>query len=811
MTSLEGATRSIGSMPSTIILASYVPRRCGIATFTGALVEGLHQVIHDPPVSVAALDPPGIRLAYPPEVRHRIRASDRRAYARLASDLAASGTELLVVQHEYGIFGGPSGVFLLDLLEATDLPVITTLHTILARPTPLQERILRAVIGRSRTVVTMAERGRTVLCQRYGADPGAVTVIPHGVPAFDIHPRRAKARLGLGGRGLLLSLGLLGPHKRVEDVLDALALVSDRLEDVTFAIVGATHPGLLRRSGEAYRRSLVERVATLGLGDRVMFVDRYLDEDELVTWMSASDVFVTPYADAQQASSGTLAYAMAAGAAVVSTPYEHARELLAEDRGVLVPFGDVPALADALASLLLDDERRVAMGRRGREAGRAMAWPRVAARYAELFMGVARGSRAPGIPDPGARPRAVVQVSRGRTASIVTAGIPLPIARTHLDALRASDGVTQFAHGLVPDRSSGACTDDVARALLVDLRHVRLLPGRSIEAALEADLTFLAAAIDPGTGRFRNLRMPTGDWVPTTGSEDAHGRAIMALGAATSRDIPAVLRSRARRLFRDALRATSALRWARPIAYSILGCVAAIGDHAVAPRARVASRELLARLADAVGRAAAQDPGWPWPEGRCTYDNGIIAEALVRGGAVHGDRDAADLGLRVLDWLVSAQTGPDGVGRPIGNEGWWPRGGRPARWDQQPIEAGSLVSAAVTAWEVTSDDRWAAEAERWFAWFLGANDLGVPLADPTRGACRDGLGRSGANGNEGAEATLAWLMAVERVRDLRAARSRGQGRSEAAVAGGRGQSFTYARTSERRAVASATAESAAPK
>ena len=801
-------------LPRSVVLSTYVPRQCGIATFAHDLVEGLRMCAGPrAPVRVAALDPMVDAPAYPPEVRYRIRADDRRAYRRLATDVVADGAEVLCLQHEFGLFGGPDGRDVLDLLDRVTIPVVTTLHTILARPTRSQERIVRELAARSATLVTISERGRAVLEERYGADGGRVAVVPHGVPDFSgVDRSRARSELGLDGAKLILTFGLLGPSKNIELVLDAVHRIADQVPDATVAVVGATHPEVKRQSGERYREGLRELAADLGLADRVRFVDRYLGDAELAAWLVAADVFVTPYRDAQQMSSGTLAYALAAGAAVISTPYAHACELLGDGRGLLVPFEDRDALSSALASVLLHDEVRDALRRRGREHGRAMVWPKVALEYARLFARAVDETSGPDrrtadLPAPLAATPAgppARRPTRGPDAEPVRALVDLPLVRRHLDELRAPIGIFQFARGTVPDPVHGSCTDDVARMLRVDLRHADLEPGALAATAVRHDLAILGAAFNPARGRFRNFRATDGSWIDDVGSEDAHGRAVQALGEAVARCRDASMTTAARRLFAAALPATRDLAWARPRAYVILGCVAALDDPASAAVAADCLEPMASGLEASIRRAAWADPDWPWPEECCTYENGALPEALIAAGLALGRPATVDLGLDVLEWLVAAETAPGGWIRPIGNRGWWTRGSAPAQWDQQPIEPASIVSAAAAAWDATHDEHWAVTAERALGWFLGANDRGVTMADLPTGGCRDGLGPDGANANQGAESTLAWLLSVERIRELR------QRRSPTLRCSGRGHERTYATRSERVAVASAIAESAAP-
>lgn len=783
---------------SVAIVSTYVPRRCGIATFAHDLVESLGAAPCVQP-RVVALDR-GDGLHYPSAVWRTLPVDERSAYRHMGGDLAEAGVQLISLQHEYGIFGGHSGSHVVELVEASPIPIITTLHTILARPTAMQERILSALAQRSARLVTVSGRGRDLLVERYRVDPARITVIPHGVPDFARLDRQsARLALGLDHRKIVLSAGLLGPHKNVELVLEALARIADHVPDAVYAVVGATHPEVKRRFGEDYREGLRRRVRSLGLDGRVRFEDRYLGDGELATWLAASDIFVTPYRNAQQISSGMLAYALAAGSAVISTPYEHAIELIGKDRGVLFPFDDAAALADAMGRLLTDDLERERISGRARAHGRSMTWATVAGQYARLFSVVVAESAT----------QTARQAARARLIPIRVDGaarvdsLDLPVARDHLGRIRDRVGVIQFAVGREPDRRHGYCVDDVARALRVDLRHLALEPSAATAAAIWTDLRFLAAALDADTGRFRNFRTDAGQWPEVMGSEDAHGRAIHALGEAVLCPDRAIA-AEARSLLNCALPGVAKFGWARPLAYSILGCAAALADAGSSRAARRVLTATLERLEEMVARARDLDPDWPWPEDRCTYDNGVIAEALITGGATLERQHSISLGLALLRWLFDAETAQEGWLRPIGNDGWWRPGSEPARWEQQPIEPASLTSAAVAARTVTGDRRWETLAERAHAWFLGANDLGLPLANPERGACHDGLGPRGINANEGAESTLAWLMTVERMRDL------AQLRSPALHVPGRGHDRTYSITSDRRAVARATVESAAP-
>jgi glycosyltransferase involved in cell wall biosynthesis len=803
---------SASPAPACAFFSTYVPRQCGIATFTQDLVSSVSLVASNdgtasggwssvPRARVVAIDPPGDRLVYPAEVVRHLDQDAAVAYRDAAHWLNGSGIEVVSLQHEYGIFGGEDGSHVLEFLDALRIPVVSTLHTIRSAPTGAQRAILRELCRRSNRLVVMSERGRSRLASTYGVNADRIRVIPHGAPDVPFGDgAHAKLGLDLAGRRVILSFGLIGPGKCIELVLDALPELAAEAPDLSYVVLGATHPELRRRHGEAYRGSLVKRARDLGLEQVVRFVDRYVDRGELLRWLAASDIFITPYGGADQASSGTLAYAVAAGKAVVSTPYEHARELLAEDRGLLVPFGDVAAIREALRALLRDPAHLDAVRRRAYAYGRSMTWPAVGERYRQVFAEVARRRVAVPIlaPQPVAIPvgdahqlEAWLQSTHGwLDGAVRTSPVggrhagppPLPgVVRHHLRQITDTTGIFQHAAGSQPDPRHGYCTDDVARALVVDVLHQRSAPDPATARSAARAVDFLWAAFDTAEGRFRNFLNADGTWIEAAGSEDCHGRVIQACGDVLAVSVDPMLRNRVTRLMEAALPAATDFTAIRPAAYAILGCAAVLGPRpgmgdgdrrtaadtvALSETARRVLVHLGGNLATSFA-AARGDGAWPWPEPILTYDNAALPRALVAAGRRLGRTAWMELGLQALDWLVGRLTTPGGHFSPVGNAGWWPRGGPRARFDQQPIDAGALVEAAVEAYVATAAPRWPAVAERAFAWFLGANDVGIPVAVPGRGACRDGLGPAGVNLNEGAESTLAWLLAVERMRGLR--------------------------------------------
>jgi glycosyltransferase involved in cell wall biosynthesis len=735
-------------MPSNALrnvafVGSYVPRRCGIATFTHDLRTAVAGRLAGA-CPVVPLNGPGPRPDYPAEARFECAADDPAAFRRAAEFLDLANVDVVSLQHEYGIFGGPAGSHVLALLGDLRIPVHTTLHTVLARPSADQRRVMDDVVRLSARLAVMTEHGRRLLRDVHGVPPERVDVIPHGIPALpDADPAALKSRFGLAGADVLLTFGLLSPNKGIEQVIAALPEIVARHPDAVYAVVGATHPQLVREHGEAYRESLVALAARLGVRDRVVFHDRFVDLPELLEWLGAADLYLTPYLGEEQATSGTLAYAFGCGKAVISTPYWHARELLADGRGVLVPFRDPAAIARAACDLLADHARRDTLRRRGREAGREMTWDRTAERFVASFARARRGL--------------AVQPAAGRERP-ARRPVPAPML-VHLWRLTDSTGLFQHAAFDVPNFAEGYCTDDNARALAVVVLVEALgLATPQTHRAASTYAAFLGHAFDAATGRFRNFLGFDRRWLDDRGSDDCLGRAVLALGTCVGRARRPGLRRFAMRLFEPALTAVVETTSPRAWALAILGVHEYLrrldGDRLAAG----ARRRLVDRLLGLVRHRATRD--WPWFEDVVAYDNARPCQALIAAGRWTGDAETLATGLRMLEWLAAAQRSPSGRFAPIGCHGFWPRGGEAAAFDQQPLEAQAMVAACIEAFHATGDGAWVERAWEAFEWFRGRNVLGIGLADPHTGGCRDGLLADRANENQGAESTLAWLGAV---------------------------------------------------
>jgi glycosyltransferase involved in cell wall biosynthesis len=729
------------------VLGNHLPRHCGIATFTTHLTDALIDERPDVDVLVVAMNDAGRRHAYPSRVRFEIPEGDLASYRRAADFLNVNQVNVLSVQHEYGIFGGKAGSHVLTLLRELRMPIVTTLHTILADPNPSQRMMLEELAQLSDRLVVMSESGAKLLGEVHGIPRDQIDLIPHGIPTVP-SDGGSKDRLGVEGQTVLLTFGLLSPDKGIEYVIDALPAIVAAHPDTVYVVLGATHPHVVERDGEAYRLMLEARARHLGVDGRMIFHNRFVSQEELTEFLSAADIYITPYLQPGQITSGTLAYAAGAGKAVISTPYTYARELLADGRGVLVPWRDAGAIAREVCNLLDDTSRREEMCGRAAAHCRGMRWSAVARQYVETFR------------------RAIADDTRHRHLSFQAqtlasrpAGWP-DIDLRHLRAMTDQTGLLQHAVFSIPRYDDGYCLDDNARGLLLttlleeegtdDLVHVRELAARY--------LAFVNHAFDRPSKRFRNFLSYSRQWLEPIGSEDSHGRALWALGAVVGRARDPGRQSLAGDLFHAALPPVPSFTSPRAWAYTLLGIDEYLrafqGDSTV----EALRQDLTSRLFDLFQRVSR--PDWLWFEDSLSYCNARLAQALFVSGSRMNRADMVDAGVRALRWLMSVQTSSEGDFSPIGSDGFYTRGGAAATFDQQPVEAGATASACLDAYRFTGDLAWTDAARCAFEWFLGRNCLHQWLYDASTGGCRDGLHPDRVNRNEGAEATLAFLLAL---------------------------------------------------
>ena len=729
-------------------LGDYLPRKCGIATFTSDLHTSIANQFLKTRCFVVPVNDLDCGYEYPGEVRFEIAEQDLLSYRRAADFLNLSNVDVVSLQHEFGIYGGPAGSHLLALVRDLKMPLVSTFHTLLREPNPEQRRVMTELVQQSTRLVVMTRRGQEILEEVYQTPSAKIDVIPHGIPDVPfIDPNYFKDQFGVEGKLVLLTFGLLSPNKGIENVLNAMPEILAEFPNVVYIVLGATHPNLVRDQGEAYRTRLERLAKKNRIEKNVIFYNRFVEIEELKEFIGAADIYVTPYLSEAQITSGTLAYAFGAGKAIVSTPYWHAQELLSDGRGALVPFGDPSAIARQVIDLLRDERRRHSMRKSAYKIGREMVWAQVGKRYMQSFA-QAREERA--------------CISRKVFAIKTLDQQPRQLPDLKLDHLqRMTDGTGMFQHAkyTLPNFAEGYCTDDNARALMLTVLLEQLgEDSPQVRALATRYAAFINHAYNPATRRFRNFMSFDRKWLEELGSEDSNGRTLWALGMCVGRSRRPSFQNFAGDLFHRVLPSATEFKAPRAWAFSLLGLQEYLQRLSGDRLAEQIRDSLANRLIQKFEQWSSDD--WTWCEGQVTYDNARLAQSLIQCGSATGQQNAIEWGLRALRWLAEIQTSEDGHFRPIGCKGFFARNGQRAQFDQQPIEACAMISASAEAYRVTSDPYWQDQATRAFDWFLGWNDLGLELYSYNSGGCYDGLHVDRVNLNQGAESTLAFLTSL---------------------------------------------------
>ena len=779
-------TKRSSSINSVVMLGNYLPRKCGIATFTTDLANAVDTTFADMDVRTLAMNDREEGYDYPQAVVFELKEDCLADYKQAAEYLLENRPDVVCVQHEYGIFGGNGGDYLLTLLEGIDIPVVVTLHTVLTEPNPDHLRVMSRLDTLANRFVVMSHKAHSILHQTYHIAKHKITYIPHGIPDTPfVDPNYYKDQFDAMGRKLLLTFGLLSPNKGIEYAIKALPKVVAQHPDVLYIVLGATHPNIVRDVGEVYRDSLKELVKELGIERNVKFCDQFVDFDSLCEYLSAADVYVTPYVNAAQITSGTLAYAMGTGKPVVSTPYWYAEEMLAEQRGCLVPFKDADAIADGILAYLNDEELQHSTRKRAYDYTRMARWSEVAASYVTLFETL--------VEEQTARPGALTvdyKTITQQSTQLVEEGPGIK----HLVALSDSVGLFQHAWHMIADRKHGYCIDDNVRAMLVvsDLLSAAYERSKSarynahttkdiqhLEETLSTYLSFIADAYNETTHRFRNFMSYDRQWLEESGSEDSQARTIWCTAYALNKLRNTRFRGILCELFHKSMDAADSLSSIRSQAFMILG----LKEYLAIYPGDSSAKRLLRGLAESIHHRfldAQTDENWLWPEDILAYDNPRLPQALIAASTILKDDAMLNTGLNVLAWLVRIQTKNDCFSA-IGCHGWYVRGESKARFDQQPLEAAAMLAAcrqAIEALLLESNNKqdelgsseqtkaeyrsigtWLSHARMSHEWFLGRNELGVSLYDSESQGCFDGISPRGANKNQGAESTLAWMQA----------------------------------------------------
>ncbi|MFH0795904.1 MAG: glycosyltransferase family 4 protein [Candidatus Omnitrophota bacterium] len=741
------------------VLSTYPPKKCGIGIFASNMVASLRQMKisnqseRKLDIRIIALSDTNQSYKYPNEVSFEVRNQQMADYRRAAEFVNLSGADVVSVQHEFGIFGGEDGDYLLQFLLDLKKPVVTTLHTIFLNPSPSQRQVLKEVCRLSTFLASQSQKGKELLARVYGVPEDKISLVYHGAPDVPfLDPVLYKDKLHAAGRKVVLTFGLLGPNKGIETVLSALPEVTAKFPELLYIVLGTTHPEIKKHYGEEYRLSLQRTVRELDLEKNVLFHNYFVTEEELIQYIVAADIYLTPYLSEEQIVSGTLTYAITCGKAIISTPYYYAREMLAEGRGCLAPFGDSRALTENLCELFGDDAKRNQMRKECYQFGQRFLWHKVAKDYHSLFEKAATSYR----------PSVSLPLLRRFRKELVLPEVKLDYL---LYTLTDDTGLFQHAFLTIPDRTHGYTTDDNARGVVTLECNWSLFKNEQVIPFLQCYLSFIRYAFDDEKRRFRNFMTYNRQFSEEIGSEDSHGRALWAIGAIIRRPPSRSILNVATGLFRVAFSFTASFSSPRAWAYCVIASCYYLERFGGDLEVKNIQRKLVELLTQLCQRNISDD--WPWLEDTVTYDNARIPQALIMVGKRFGDADLLQLGLRLIEWLVSVQTAPSGRHLSlVGNNGWLARGGTKAQFDQQPLEVTGLVDACAEAFLATGDETWLNKARFSFQWFLGNNDLNEVLYDSETGGCRDGLMANGVNQNEGAESCLAFLLSLQRLYQL---------------------------------------------
>ena len=738
-------------------ISTYPPRKCGIATFCSDVLNSMRDLYSNGQpgddqsnFEVVALHDGKEKYDYSREVTFHIREQHRNDYQRAADFINHSPVDAVSIQHEYGIFGGEDGNYINYLLSGLKKPAITTLHTVLENPSPGQRQTMMRICEQSVYVVVMAQAAVDILTRVYRIPDEKILLIPHGAPDVPfLDSSYYKDQFQAEGRKVLLTFGLLSPSKGLEYAVEAMEKVADVHPDALYIILGATHPEVKRRHGEEYRYSLEKMVNDKGLDNNVAFYNQYVSLERLVQFLVATDVYLTPYLGRDQITSGTLAYALACGKAIVSTPYIYAEELLAEDRGRLVPFKDSEAMADTIINLLSDESLRNRLRKNSYQFGRQMVWKEVARSYAAAV--------------EQARFNYSEMFAQSTQSADVTERAIIPdINLKHLRTMTDDTGMLQHSVFSVPDRNHGYCTDDNARGLIAAVMNWRLFKDETIFPLLKAYIGFLFHAYNEKNGRMRNFMGYDRSWLEEQGSEDSHGRALWALGYTIAHPPSDAILGLSTRLIKDIINTPLNFTSPRAWAFSAIGAQYYLRHFGGDARVRQIMADLGEKVLDLYRHNSTEK--WPWYEDIVCYDNARLPQALIVVGNTLDNDEMYEAGIKSLQWLIDIQTNPDfGHLSLIGSDGWYKKDAEKARYDQQPVDAAGLVDACYQAFVISGDDYWLKKVEWAFNWFFGSNDVHQPLYDFSSGACYDGVQPGGLNQNQGAESLAALLLALQRM------------------------------------------------
>lgn len=676
---------------------------------------------------------------YPKDVGFVIRQNQQRDYSAAAAFLNTGNADICILEHEFGIYGGESGIYILPMLHRLKKPLISILHTILDHPSFIQKIIIQEIAQQSELVVVMSKRSVESLVNIYGLSRDKISMIEHGVPDREAAvPNPVKQLSAFLDHKVLLTFGLINRNKGLETVIKALPFIVDRHPEVMYVVLGNTHPGVIRNSGEEYREELKKLSIKLGVETHISFINKFVSEDELVNYLSAADIYITPYVNEAQSTSGTLSYAVGAGAAVLSTPYWHASELLADNRGKFFQFKDYEQLGWLVTGLLDNPEELSQIRSNAYNHGLTTRWPIIGAQYISMAKNAL------------ARP-VLKQHAKKR---IIDPELIPPFSLNHVKRLTDDTGIVQHAKYGIPNLKEGYCLDDNSRALIMALMAFKQNKSKEALDLLPIYLSFIHY-MQRDDGNFRNFLHFNRSYMDEIGSEDSFGRTVWALGYVIQHAPNNSYREFAQELFHRSVPHFSHLSDLRGMANALIGISYYLKVNPGDESLLLELNYLTAKLVRAYDESS--DEKWKWFEETLTYDNAILVLALLHSCEINADDRVQAIALEALTFLDKTCFKQDCL-MPVGNNGWYSRGKEMTMYDQQAIEAMAMVLMYFQAYLSTQETRYIEKTYLSYRWFLGENTLRAPLYDRETQGCCDGLEQSGINRNQGAESTLAYMI-----------------------------------------------------
>ncbi len=721
-------------------ISTYPPRQCGIGTFTENLVNAMHTRARKiDEVIVVAINSRRMKYTYPDEVKFIIQEENQTDYLKAADFINKSGVDACILQHEFGIYGGTDGIYILSLLHHLKIPIISTLHTVLKKPSYNEKTIIKEIDRCSEKIVIMSEKAFQFLRKVYRIPDHKIQIIEHGVPDLHYSKTASREELGLSSKKVLLTFGFVGRNKGIETVIKVLPQIIEKHPDVVYVILGKTHPNILRESGEEYREYLQKLAKTLNVSKHVTMINEFVPEKKLFKYLTSCDIYLTPYPGVAQITSGTLAYAMGSGCAVVSTPYWHATELLRKNRGCLFDFNDCDELTNTLEELLEKPTKLHKIQENAYRYGQQITWPKIGAHYINLLVEIL----------------AHLKVSTSPQKRMIDSQLLPPFSLDHIKKMTDKTGIMQHATYGIPDFEKGYCLDDNARGLLMACLYYNEKKDSDALTLMTIYLSYIRY-MQNEDGSFRNFLHFDRTFVDKIGSEDAFGRAIWALGYLLAHAPKDTYYQVGKIIFKKAVSHMHKIESPRAMAYTMIGIAYYLKLHITDHHLKQELRRMAYRLV--ANYKQNQRENWEWYESFLAYDNAILPLAMLHAGEILNDKAINQIAFSTMDFL-SDLTLKEGHLSLIGNKGWYIKGQRSARFDQQPLDALSMVLMFNQAYKLTRNQVFHKKLFTSFLWFLGKNDIQMSLYDQDTGGCYDGIEKEGVNHNQGAESSLAYLIA----------------------------------------------------